>query len=368
VHSFRASIVIGLLAFAIGLAGCDREDPVSSYSAPKEPTQRIAVEGATAADTAGKSAVAGITWTVPAGWVEQPPHESEKARFLVSGDDPNTSFAVTALGPGMDLAQNVNRWEKQLGLAPSTADEVKQKLKTTDLAGTPALSVELKGESKSIRGVIVPRADRTWFIKLMGPTANVTQHAAEFDGFLKSVRFAEEATESANTPPSTPSANAAATTVPSVPTPLLRQPPPAAAVPDDLPFTFTAPAEWKLDSRRRQMRLFTYLAGPADKPAEVFVSPLTAAGFDLDANLARWRRQVGLPDDADASTTKTSDMKIGGRDGTQVDLSGPTQRLIVAFTGKQTIWFFKIQGPSDVVEQQKQAFETFLSTVKFKAE
>jgi hypothetical protein len=355
VDDFRVTFGVIVLAFALGMAGCDREESITTYTAPKEAKEQA------------DSAVAGISWKLPAGWAAQKPHEFEKARFAVDADDASTSLSVSVLPPGMDLTQNINRWERQLALPPSSPEAAAQRVKPIEISGAPASSVELRGDDKSILGAIVARPDGTWFFKLMGPSEKVAAHASEYDAFMKSVRF-DGATASAASPATAPSAKVAtATTIPSVPTPLLPKSQPAPAV-SDLPFTYNAPAEWKLESNSRPMRLFTYLAGPADKPAQVFVSTLTASGFDLDANLARWRRQIGLPPDADPGTTKISEIKIGGRDGKQVELTGPTQRLIVAFTGKQSILFFKIQGPAEVVSEQKPAFDTFLSSVKFKAE
>ena len=73
---------------------------------------------------AGSSGVAGVSWTLPEGWTAQKPHEFEQARFAVGADDAGTLLSVSALPPGMDLTQNINRWENQIGVAPSSAEEL----------------------------------------------------------------------------------------------------------------------------------------------------------------------------------------------------------------------------------------------------
>ena len=49
-----------------------------------------------------------------------------------------------------------------------------------------------------------------------------------------------------------------------------------------------------------------------------------------------------------------------------VELTGPTNSLIVAYAGQPDYWFFKMQGPSATVAAQKPAFKNFLSSVKFR--
>src|SRR6266852_3483341 len=42
---------------------------------------------------------------------------------------------------------------------------------------------------------IFPHGDRTWFFKLLGPETEVAQHKEEFDRFIQSVRFKDQAKE-----------------------------------------------------------------------------------------------------------------------------------------------------------------------------
>ena len=79
-----------------------------------------------------------------------------------------------------------------------------------------------------------------------------------------------------------------------------------------------------------------------------------------------------MPPDTNISANPTSDVKIGDQQGIMLDMTGPAQdgkpakRMVVAFAGKQNLWFFKIIGPADAVGQQKAEFEKFLASVKFK--
>ena len=120
----------------------------------------------------------------------------------------------------------------------------------------------------------------------------------------------------------------------------------------------------------RRVAAFTITASVGK--AEVTVIPLSSSSGDLSANIDRWRGQVGLPPGGDAYQPKTT--MIDGVASLVIDLSGPAPadghptRMIMAIrTEGKTSWFFKILGTDDVVAAQKDAFEAFLSSVKFSA-
>ncbi len=119
-------------------------------------------------------------WVVPADWKEVAPGQFLVAKFEITG---NTVVNISSSpGDGGGLAANVNRWRRQLGLA-----ELPDVEKTVTPLGDGAM-VELSGESAALVGVIVPRAGRTWFYKLMGEPAVV---ASQKEAFLRFVREAE---------------------------------------------------------------------------------------------------------------------------------------------------------------------------------
>src|SRR5438552_6532690 len=50
---------------------------------------------------------------------------------------------------------------------------------------------------KTVRllAVIIPRGDKTWFVKLVGPTATVDEHEPEVDRFVQSMKFTDQERE-----------------------------------------------------------------------------------------------------------------------------------------------------------------------------
>lgn len=122
------------------------------------------------------------------------------------------------------------------------------------------------------------------------------------------------------------------------------------------------------------MRIATFHIAAEAQSADVIITALPAKQFgSAEANLNRWRGQVGLPPVADANSVERTKLTISGGEGLLFDFTGPdpatAQRLIVAQVNHgNSTFFFKLIGPAKLVEQQKTAFDSFLKSVEFAAE
>jgi hypothetical protein len=336
-----------VLVTALLLPGCKREDEIITYSAPKPPQQSATSPSPVAAvNEVPPPEIPGVIYTAPAGWVSVQPHQFEAARFDPAAGDGKTFFTISLVGPQLDLQPNIERWEKQVGSDPTPASAQASIAKSTTLGGGPAHSLDLKGPKGRLLVVVSPQPDKTVIFKLMGAQEKVEALKPVYDAFLQSVRLEAVAP----------------------PAPAVAETPRAPSAPN-VPFSFSVPSDWQPDSRPNAFRVLSWNVGTGSK-SEIFVTgPLTAATFDLASNLQRWRNQVDLTAPASATDTKATEVRVGDQAGTMVDLTGPgasPKRLIVAYVGKDDLWFFKIQGPADAVAQQKPAFEKFLASIKFK--
>lgn len=138
-----------------------------------------------------------------------------------------------------------------------------------------------------------------------------------------------------------------------------------AAAPGDL--TWTAPAAWQ-PKALGQMRKGSYSiksdAGELD--LSIFVFP-GAAGGTVE-NINRWRGQVGMAPIATATLADES-MPLRTDAGLElivVDLRGSGAESILGaiLPGQDRSWFFKLKGPSALVQDAKPAFLSFLKTVQ----
>jgi hypothetical protein len=132
-----------------------------------------------------------------------------------------------------------------------------------------------------------------------------------------------------------------------------------------LPFKYKAPEEW-VQKPPRQMILDAFEVGKGNDVAELTVSVF---GGDIGANISRWRDQVGLPKvDGAELMAAAQKRQVAGIDSFVVDLDNPrgpagANRILGAIipVGRQ-LWFIKMTGPSNLVGQQKAAFDTFLDS------
>jgi hypothetical protein len=135
-------------------------------------------------------------------------------------------------------------------------------------------------------GAIIPRVDRTWFLKLMGPEEKVQAHKEAFDRFLASVRFTGK---------------------------------------DDPPLTWKVPEGWSQEKGGSELRYATFRLGPKEDSLELTVTRLGREGQagDILANVNRWRQQIGLaPVDEKELAKITRELDLGNAVATLVDMTG----------------------------------------------
>jgi hypothetical protein len=140
-------------------------------------------------------------------------------------------------------------------------------------------------ENVRLFGAIVPHGDRTWFVKLSGPEAEVGAQQANFNSFVASLRFDGD---------------------------------------DKAPLIGKAPEGWT----EQPPGAMTYKAFSinADRPLSATISFL--GKFDegentLDGNINRWRKQISVPPaHGDALAKLISRKTIGTDEAYLVDMTG----------------------------------------------
>jgi len=346
---------------ALFLVGCDRDQKVRSYQTPKETVSgdqgvMSAFNGMGGAKPQAAD-LGDIHWTLPAGWnqVAVPDNPSAMfrpdAQFSVDANNPQLVLSVSHLGDApaaRSVLMNVNRWEGQEGLPNSSEADLAKVTSPIQAGNAPATLVDLNGKDHRLLGAIVPHADRTWFFKLAGPADQVAAHKAEFEQFVRTLRFdSSDSGSIAQTPAQTPA-----------PAPSIAPAPPAGV-------TWQVPAGWVAEPPT-SMLIGRFQAGSA-------LVKVSSFGFNnfgsLQANLNRWRGEVGVGP-VDPSVQDVPEVQIGSRMWKEYDFSGPGangaghSRVIVAQTRQgDAVYFFKISGPADVVAQQKPAFDQFVASV-----
>jgi hypothetical protein len=134
-------------------------------------------------------------YTKPEGWTESTADMS-LVSFRVAKGDQAVQITVTPLsGGGGGLLPNVNRWRAQVGLEEISQEQLDKQLRQIEVAGIPGNYVDLTGpesagnQRQSILAVVFERDSTNWFIKMKGPAELVAKEKANFETFVKSLRF-----------------------------------------------------------------------------------------------------------------------------------------------------------------------------------
>lgn len=392
---FLAASAALSLAVAAGL-GCDKQEEVRAYDAPKattaDTTTRPAetVSASPAAPSYPKPAAAegAPTWTLPSGWKEVPSTSSMRyASIQVTEKNPAIQLTVIALPP-QGLVENINRWEGELGNAPSSAEKVQQLVTKHDFGGSEGYITDLSGPGKTPGGpkmrtlaAMVNRGRQVWFFKLMGPDDVVAEQKPSFDLFVKSVKFGGKPEGQGSLRSTTPLATlplptilAASTfaAVQYVSTEAGWSVPTLQADGGEKITKYVAPKGWEEDKTPRMMRVMTFFVKEGDKQAEVSVLKLGAGNIGpLLANVNRWRAQVGAPPVESINEKDIPKVTISGKDAYLFEFAGPnekepTKRMFITLGERgEDVYFFKIMGDAALVATQKEAFNQFLKSVEF---
>ena len=326
--------------------GCGQRDGVRSYTVERIATDRPAeapaaapgqawffkLMGDQAAVSAEADAYAALMasvrfddagmpqWEAPEGWTERKESGMRFATLTREGSDPPLEIAVSALpapDPEADeyLKLNVDRWRGQVGLPPYSGAEWKKQASEA-------------GEIQEFEG----EGGKYVLVRLDGSNPD-----GEPVAMLASV-----------------------VPRPSVAPPVVASNAPMSAAGGGAP-AYTAPAEWTVEPPR-QFQTALWSVSQNDQTVEVSVSQ---SGGSLELNVERWAGQVGLSPDA-AEGLETEALTVGGLDAVRVELIGAEKSIIgVIVPQGRMAWFFKMTGPPDLVDQERERFQAFIESVQF---
>ena len=354
------------------LAGCKDKKVISVYLVSK-PTLEVmtsenknpAIEGMPSTPLTGTSKEQGalspqMTGTPPANWEQQPLTMMRQASYVVKGEHGTSAdiSLVTLTGAAGGVLDNVNRWLSQLGQPAITAEQLKGlaipipsplgAISIVDLAGLPQGSDASK-DGRIIAG-IVSGDNGTYFFKMRGNADLVKSEKETFIQWIGTVPLP------VSLPASMPESTAPTMTLV---TPSTEQEKPQ--------ITWDVPSGWKSVSPSPMRYASFTVAGKGGESGDVSISSFPGnAGGDL-ANVNRWRAQIGLEAINDEGLKSwITPVPCSGSQMLGVDMNGPKARILAGWTrvdGKS--WFFKLVGPTKLVEGEKAKFLAFLHTVKF---
>ncbi len=209
-NSGRITILLAVFALAAALNSCgppavveiaDRRALSREERQPQvdlETAERLGTDAMirAAEDQAKPQGAPGIDYTVPEGWKEL---EASGMRDVDLRFGEGDAGEVSVIRAGGSLADNVNRWRKQMGREPLSEDDL-AKLEMGTLFGIPAHLVTIDGDFKGfgeseskpnyrLVGIILslPEFGRSFFVKMTGPRAVVEENEEKFHEFTASL-------------------------------------------------------------------------------------------------------------------------------------------------------------------------------------
>ena len=257
-----------------------------------------------------------IEWTLPATWKETPGDKNRYATLVLTTQPP-LEVTVTVLAAGGDdriqqLLDNINRWRGQLDLPNIEADDLPTRTETIK-AGELTITV----------------------INIVGKAA---PKSAMPGGMM---------------PPMMGQPNAGNATPPAV------QP---GAKANDSGLKFDKPEEWT-EAPPKQFQLARFTVGKGEQTAEIAVS---RAGGGRDANINRWRGQLGLnPLSPEELKQAGQPFEVGSKKGELVEIVVEDRALLgVIIPDGDQAWFIKLTGHAALAVKERSRFEAFAKSLK----
>lgn len=138
-------------------------------------------------------------------------------------------------------------------------------------------------------------------------------------------------------------------------------PPPSSDKPQ---IQWDVPAEWS-SAPASAMRYASFAAEKNGEKVDISVVTFPGDGGSDADNVNRWRQQIGLGPLASVDPIIVP-VHAGDLHISTVDMAGASARVLAAWTRHDgRSWFFKLTGPSALVEEQKPKFAAFLQSIRF---
>ena len=136
---------------------------------------------------------------------------------------------------------------------------------------------------------------------------------------------------------------------------------------------YKVPEGWSEMPNQEPMRLATFAAPDGDRNVDISVVPLGPQAGSVIDNINRWRGQIGLPPVTEEEVARDlRRIEVAAAPALHVELVGPESAddrreaiVGVILRREDQTWFFKMRGPADSVAKQREAFDSFLQSVRF---
>jgi hypothetical protein len=369
-----------LVALALLAGGCDEQERIHSYKAPKPPPPApesspggsgpmaggdgpmAGGAGMPAGGGSGQQRTPAVNWSVPEGWREAGGQGSMRlATFEAGPSDNPIEIAVTALGqnPGGALA-NVNRWRRQLGLGPrQQAPEPVSRFTTGRLNGrvfditAPVSGSDTAGER--ILVAMIEGPGRTWFVKVRDTPDRVATQRQALIAFAESFTMKQARMAAQTAPVGTQPAHDHGGTLAQG----------QQVTGPDGRARWTVPSDWEsVEPTGDELKAYR-----TRRPAgDVRISVIRMPGEKAIDAINQWRQQLGKDPIGSLGEQPFQPAPLAGTEGRVTQMATRQRRIVAVMLERDgQTWFLKAEGPLMAVSQQAsmRAFGQFIVSFRF---
>lgn len=143
---------------------------------------------------------------------------------------------------------------------------------------------------------------------------------------------------------------------------------------EESPYEWTVPPTWQ-EAPEQSMRVVTFIP-EGSQGSECYISLLGGAAGGVEANINRWRHQLGLPPFSDEEIAALPRIILLGTEAVLVELEGelsgsegatlPTRIYGLVCPLELSTLFVKMTGPVEELEGEKENFQNFVSSIAFR--
>ena len=166
----------------------------------------LAREQAIAQTGQGSGGTAGLRWTVPPAWHEEPTASPmRRAQYRIPGPGGDGECIVFYFGPGQggDAKANLTRWAGQLRTADDKPIGTAFKTREITVGGVHVTMVDATGTyvggmdggppgppraNQTMLAAIVEGPDANWFFRALGPKATMDAQRGLFEQMIRSIK------------------------------------------------------------------------------------------------------------------------------------------------------------------------------------
>lgn len=347
--------LLGCAAVIAFGAGCGKNE-IKVYSAPKDnaPVPQMVAAAAQNGIAADPNA-SPIHWKTPPGWKELEPTSMRVGNFLVSNGEKKAEVSIIPF-PGNTGSEvdNVNRWRREIGLAPIGEKDVSSE--KVSIGADEGKLYDMTGAQLQTLAGFMEKDGTSWFFKMRGDKELVAQNKPAFVEFLKSIHF-----DSAHSDEPAVAAKPVSTNIKHVPDEGSSGEP-----------KWEIPENWQ-KAPATPMILKNFSVGEGEHEARISISVFPGDVGGPLANVNRWRGQLSLEPIDEAGLAKlTTSIDVFGGKATLVDMTGtdgktgkPARMIAAMVPRKEQTWFYKMMGDDSTVAREKEAFVKFVQTAHY---